>query len=230
MKLLIALKIKMMLKANKSIKTLDKKEESPQKWRLFLFYILSLIHLLMIFFIYYDLLFLLIVIAELLFFLYTSKFNIKILIRVLIIYLIFFILNVPFYDGKIVLYTKIFKITTNGLLIASTKIGFLLSIFLFSFNTFHTGQSLLKSKYFINKDNLLSESIKYFFMFLSSINKRTKLKHLIHNIIRVYKYGNLDSTTSEFGVFKIDKLFYIYNFCVYIVFIGLILFKILSNS
>jgi len=147
------------------------------------------------------------------------------LLRIFFICTIIFLVNLFFYDGKIILQFWIFRITDNGFINAIQKSLFLLNLFFFSNNLIQDKIYNLIFFYIKNKDNLIVLSIKYFYSFLELINKNFSLKKIIISIIR-RKRINYDIYSKEINYnLKIPvityNLFIILVCFVYIIFYSL---------
>ena len=152
-------------------------------------------------------------------------------IRILLINLLFFLLNVFFYDGKILIEFYFLKITDNGIENSIKKIALLFALFLFSTNLFFKNKNLFLDLFGKRyKNNLILSSIKYFFYFLEILNStKITFKRFLFRILRSEKAIKSERKEILSDYNKINN-FILYNIISIIVFLLLFVFYILNSQ
>jgi hypothetical protein len=164
-----------------------KKNKPPANRGLILFFVVSFLHFLSLFSIFINPLFLLLVIPEIIFYLFFSNFSVKLLLRILFISSVIFCINLVFYEGKILAEINFIKITKEGLDLSLKRTGLLLLTFLFTYNTVNK-----KKENFINlilkrkKSNLILDSINFFFEFVEKVPFRPNIDKMLGYFKGIY--------------------------------------------
>jgi hypothetical protein len=199
---------------------IDKKNLPPNKRRLFLFIFFSLIHIILLINIYFELKYCILVIFELSFFLYFNKSAYKIILKIILISSIIFLLNIFFSEGKIVYKNNIIKITQEGLKSGIKKVGLLICTFLYTLN-------ILKDKkedlllYIQSKkgNNIILNSINYFLIFWEELGENNNIKKLFAKIINIYKNNRIKIKLIKKKEILIKRELFIYHFLFFIGFL-----------
>ncbi len=191
----------------------------------FLFIILSIIHIILLLYINFDIKFAFLTIVEFLFFLYFSKFNLKIIIRIFQITILIFLLNIFFTEGKIIFNYYFLRITEQGLINGLKKAGVLMSTLFFTINILKDkNNEILLNLSSKKQSNLILKSIEFFLVFVKELGENNNIKLFFYKIIKIYrgeKQVIKDNKESKYFI-KID--FFIYNFLIFIIFILIYLF------
>lgn len=148
----------------------------------------TLTHFIFIFLIFFDVIYLLIILIEIIFYI-TNNFNPIKLLRIIVITLIVFFLNVLFYEGKVIFEFLSIKITYEGLIESIKRSSVILTLFIFTSNILNKNKNIFLFQFY-NKpqNNLVMRSIHYFFLFLDYLNtNKLSLKRLLFFIQRVKK-------------------------------------------
>ena len=190
---------------------IDKNKLPPYKRRLFLFILFSIIHIVLLLNIYFEIKYIILLIFELSFFLYFNKSGFKILIKILIISIIIFLLNIFFSEGKIIYRLNLIKITEEGLLNGIKKVGVLICTFLFTINILKDKkQNLLLYLQDNKKNNIVFKSINYFLIFWEELGENNNIKKLFSKIISIYKNKkiNINKYDKQDIIFKQNLITY----------------------
>jgi hypothetical protein len=205
---------------------LNKKETSKH---LVLFLLISLLHLLLLLMIYKSINYIVLLLAEFVFFLFYSKFSLRILLRIFILSGFIFLINILFNEGKILIGLGFIKITHEGLINGAKRAGLIASTLFFTYNIFHKNKSIIIDNLdYLNKNNIILMSINYFFIFLELINDKTNIKKLLIKIIMIYKNKYTTSKISQHGEKIIGYNFYIYNLCIIILFVAIFIYSYIT--
>ncbi|HPO49903.1 MAG TPA: hypothetical protein PLO89_06215 [Spirochaetota bacterium] len=194
--------------------------------RFTIFIFTSLVHILILPSVFYSFIFIFLLTVDLVFY-FVYRFKFVVFLRFLFIFLFIFILNLFFYDGRIIFDFYIFKISDNGLINSAKRTFLFSSLFLLSINLLGEAKDtiiLLTDKKF--KNNLLTNSIKYFFYFFDILKSgKITLRRIFIYLFRAQR-GVL-SENKEFNcdpdVFKV-RIYY--NLISILFFIGLIFIQI----
>lgn len=204
---------------------MNKNIKPPFQWRLILLLFLSFLHIGFILFIFFKIHFLILIIFELVFFLIFSRLSFITLARIIIIAFIIFFLNILFYEGKIVFSFGIFKVTEEGIKSGVLKSGVLISLFLFTYNTFNNRKNIFISSLMnISNNNLLLISVGYFFSFLDELKNKNMIRSFFKKAIQIYNIKDISLNNNETKNIVIDKSLYIYNIIIIIFSIILLVF------
>jgi hypothetical protein len=198
----------------------------PINWRLVFYIVILNIHLFLLIWIYFDIKYLILIFIELFFyFLYVRK--ISKIFRILIIVSLIFLINVLFYEGKIIAQIGFIKITKEGLVNGLQKSGLLFALFLFTNNIFNNVKNSILSEYLEKSNSLIVLSIKYFYSFWEIIQNKISIKKLLFIVLKKYNHvKNLDVFEKKDYM---DNKFIIYNVIVIIIFLILFIKKDLFN-
>jgi len=195
------------------------KHEPPINWRLILFLIIINIHLLLLIFIYFNLIYLPLIVIELIYYVYNFK--IKNILRMLIICLIVMIFNSIFYEGKIIFQIGRLNITLDGIINGLQKSMVLFALFLFTNNVLKNKSINIIQNVIKNNDNLIVLSIKYFYSFWDIIDKKFSIRNLFKSIIRKYRINKTDDIKIE-ALNYFEFKFIIYNIAAFMLFISIL--------
>lgn len=177
-----------------------------------IFLLLTFIHFVLILSIFLEIKYLFLIIIDLLFFVFLN-FSLKKILRIITISLIFFILNILFYDGKIIYEFYFIKITKEGLGLSLKKVGVITSLFLFTTNFFlQNGTKIIETILRKSKYNLIIKSLNYFFYFLNLINNNNKIsfKRIFLKTIYLSKSGYRETEYQTYNNYNI-RILSIYN-------------------
>jgi|GEM_PF-1174837 len=224
----------------------------PYKWRLFLFFFFSMIHIIILtintvlFYFFYNkykinnfylinnniLLifnFIIYVLFEFIFFMFFCKNNrFKIILRIAIISLLIFIVNIFFYEGKILFKFYNLCITEEGLVNSIIKSYLIITMFFFTINSIKSNRDGILSLILTgNKKNIFYLSIYYFINFWDLIEEKINLKKITLKIIRIYKKDKIDINKEKLKKIEINNSFYFYNILFYLLSIVIIIINIL---
>jgi len=197
----------------------------PYKWKLFLFLTFIIIHFVLLFSIFINLIYLFLFTIELLFYLYFSKISLKLLLRIFLISLFIFLCNVFYSDGKIIYKFYLFNVTANGFLLAFKRSYIFFITFLFTYNTFNYNKDNILLNLKKTKISLIINSINYFFIFIESFKAELKTKFFLKKIYKLYFTNNFENQINikKKTEFKFD--FILYQIIFFIVFIILFLYS-----
>ncbi len=199
---------------------IDKNKLPPYKRRLFLFIFFSMIHIILLLNIYFEIKFIILLLFELSFFLYFNKSGFKILIKISIISIIIFLLNIFFSEGKIIYRINIIKITEEGLLNGIKKVGVLICTFLFTINILKDKkQNLLLHLQDNKKNNIIFKSINYFLIFWEELGENNNIKKLFSKIISIYNSEKIKINNHDKHDIIIKKDIIIYHTVIFVGFI-----------
>lgn len=201
----------------------------PVKWKLFLFSILIIIHFILLFSAFINLIYLFLLTVELLFFLYFSKISLKLLFRIFVICFLVFLSNVFYSDGKIIYEFYFINITDNGFLLAIKRCYIFLITFLFTYNTFSYNKDNILLSLKKTKFSLIIDSINYFFIFINSFKEKLNAKFFLKRIYKLYLADNLDKRSIINNKKELKLNFIFYQIIFFILFLILFLFSI-SNK
>ncbi len=192
----------------------------PISWRLFLFIFISIFHLCLLVLIYFKLIYCYLFIVELFFFLFYSRYSIRIFFKSVIIAFIIFIINIFGIEGKIIFEFYFLKISSEGLMNGLQRSLLLLSSIFFTYNILKNNKNIIIN-YFYNKDNnnLIFLSISFFFIFLELLTQKYTIKKIIIKIIRIYKKKEkliLEKKVNKNINQDLKSNFYLYNMIFFI--------------
>lgn len=191
---------------------IDQNKLPPHNRRLFLFIFLSIIHIILLLNIYFEIKYTVLLIFELLFFLYFNKTGFKIILKVFIISSIVFLLNIFFSEGKIIYRINFIKVTEEGLISGIKKVGILISTFLFTINILKDKkENLLLYLQNNNRNNIIIKSINYFLIFWEELGENNNIKKLFLKIISIYKSGEIKININEKKEIVIKNDLFIYH-------------------
>lgn len=203
---------------------IDKNKLPPYKRRLFLFIFLSIIHIVLLLSIYFDIKYIILLIYELSFFLYFNKSGFKIILKTFIISSVIFLLNIFFSEGKIIYRFYFIKITEEGLIDGAKKAGILISTFLFTINILKDKkENILLYLQNNHKNNIIIKSINYFFIFWEELGKNISIKKLFLRVISIYKSREIKINNKKKEIIIKNDLL-IYNYLFFLGFIIIFLF------
>lgn len=191
---------------------IDKNKLPPYNRRLFLFIFLSIIHIVLLFNIYFEIKYIILLIFEIIFFLYFNKTGFKIILKIFIISIIIFLLNILFSEGKIIYKINFIKITEEGLLNGIKKAGVLISTFLYAINILKDKKNNLLL-YLQNNhgNNIIIKSINYFLLFWEELGENNNIKNFFLKIINIYKSEKIKINSNEKKEIIIKNELFIYH-------------------
>ncbi|HOV13380.1 MAG TPA: hypothetical protein PK771_03760 [Spirochaetota bacterium] len=163
-----------------------------REMRFAIFIFTTFLHIVILAAVYFNPLFFLIIIFEFVYFTIYS-FSLNRLLSIIFILFIIFVLNVFSYDGKIFVEFLFVKITYDGLYVSLKKIGLLFGLFLFTNNLLSKNRDLfiwmISQK---TKNNLVVNSINYFFYFFEIIERKyLNIKKIFVIFIKIVKKNSI---------------------------------------
>jgi len=173
--------------------------------------------------------FIIYVLFEFIFFMFFCKNNrFKIILRIAIISLLIFIVNIFFYEGKILFKFYNLCITEEGLVNSIIKSYLIITMFFFTINSIKSNRDGILSLILTgNKKNIFYLSIYYFINFWDLIEEKINLKKITLKIIRIYKKDKIDINKEKLKKIEINNSFYFYNILFYLLSIVIIIINIL---
>jgi hypothetical protein len=186
----------------------------------FLFLLFSIIHIILLFNIYFSLKYTFLIIIEFLFFLYFGNFNIKIFFRIFIITIIVFLLNILFSEGKIVFSFFFIRITKEGLINGIKKSCLICCTLFFTINILKDKtESFLINFSYKKNSNIILNSLEYFLIFWKEFGANNNIRKLFIRIIRIYKGKEKLERNIEDEKSILTKSFYVYNLVIILSFV-----------